>query len=93
MTKTETLHIRVTPELKANVESALRPLGLSTGEAVTIFLHQILLHNGLPFLVQTPSYNKETIAAMEEARAIAEGRTPAKSYRSAEEMIEDILHT
>ena len=44
MPKTETLHIRVTPDLKEDVETTLRPLGLSTGEAVTIFLHQVLLH-------------------------------------------------
>jgi addiction module antitoxin, relB/dinJ family len=92
MPKTETLHIRVTPDLKESVETTLRPLGLSTGEAVTIFLHQVLLHRGLPFPVQTPHYNARTLAAMEEARDIAEGRIPAKSYRSAEEFVEDILH-
>ena len=37
MAKTETLHIRLEPEVKTSVESILRMLGLSASEAVNIF--------------------------------------------------------
>jgi len=49
MEKTETLQIRLAPELKTAVEDTFRSLGLSASEAVNIFFHQVLLHDGLPF--------------------------------------------
>jgi len=51
MAKTETLHIRLEPELKSAVEETFRTLGLSAAEAINIFFHQVLLHDGLPFAV------------------------------------------
>ena len=35
--------------------------------------------------------NAETIEAMREANAIAEGKIPAKSYNSVEELMEDLM--
>ena len=61
MAKTETLHTRLEPEVKTSVESTLRMLGLSASEAVNIFFHQILLHEGLPFAVQKPRFTPETL--------------------------------
>ncbi|MDQ7095029.1 type II toxin-antitoxin system RelB/DinJ family antitoxin [Desulfosporosinus sp. PR] len=90
MAKSETLHIRVDPDVKADVEAMLSTLGLSTTEAVNIFLHQILLVGGLPFEVKYPQYNAETLAAMREARDIATGKIPVKSYNSVAELMEDL---
>lgn len=90
MAKTETLHIRVEATIKAGVEATLKNLGLSTTEAVNIFLHQILLVGGLPFEVKNPQYNAETIAAMQEARDIIAGKVPAKSYSTVAELMEDL---
>jgi DNA-damage-inducible protein J len=90
MAKTETLHIRVNPAIKSGVEATLNTLGLSTTEAINIFLHQIILVGGLPFEVKRPQYNYETLAAMQEARDIASGKIPAKSYNSVAELMEDL---
>ncbi|MHB8076817.1 type II toxin-antitoxin system RelB/DinJ family antitoxin [Desulfosporosinus fructosivorans] len=90
MAKTETLHIRVEAAIKAGVEATLKNLGLSTTEAVNIFLHQVLLVGGLPFEVKNPQYNSETIAAMQEARDIIAGKVPAKSYSTVAELMEDL---
>jgi DNA-damage-inducible protein J len=90
MAKSETLHIRVDPDVKADVEATLSTLGLTTTEAVNIFLHQILLVGGLPFEVKHPQYNSETLAAMREARDIAAGKIPVKSYNSVAELMEDL---
>lgn len=46
MAKSETLHIRVEPGIKSEVEATLKSLGLSTAEAVNIFLHQVVLNGG-----------------------------------------------
>ena len=90
MAKSDTLHIRVDPEIKAGVEATLTPLGLSTTEAVNIFLHQIMLVGGLPFEVKHPRYNDETIAAMQEARDIAAGKIATKNYANTAELMRDL---
>ncbi len=58
MAKTETVRARVEPELKRDAEAVLSELGLSTSEAITLFLRQITLRRGLPFPVHIP--NQET---------------------------------
>jgi uncharacterized protein len=52
--KTGYINTRVTPALKAEAESVLERLGVSTTEAVTMFLSQIVLQQGLPFKVRIP---------------------------------------
>jgi DNA-damage-inducible protein J len=37
-----------------------------------------------------PMYNQETLAAMQEARDIADGKIKSKSYSSLQEMINEI---
>ena len=41
--KTSTIHLRVEPTIKADVEKLLNRLGLSTTDAINIFLNQIVL--------------------------------------------------
>ncbi len=88
--KTDTLHIRVEPEVKKNAENTLNKLGLSTTEAINIFLHQVILTGGLPFDVILPRYNTETEIAMQEARDIASGKVSTKGYASAKELFEEL---
>ena len=87
MAKTDTLHIRVEPDVKANVESTLSLLGLSTTEAINIFLRQVVLTGGLPFEIKLPRPNAETLAALEEARAIS--RT-GKGYASVDDLMMEL---
>ena len=89
MAKTETLHVRIDPDTKRSTDEILSVLGLSTAEAVNIFLHQIVLRGGLPFQIMLPTPNDET--AMREARDIASGKIPAKSYNSVKELMEDLM--
>ena len=91
MAKTETLHVRVDPDTKRSTDEILSVLGLSTAEAVNIFLHQIVLCGGLPFKITLPTPNDEMLAAMREARDIASGKIPASSYRSVKELMEDLM--
>ena len=78
MNKSDTLHIRVEPDVKANVEKTLDQLGLSTTEAINIFLKQILLTGGLPFEIKIPRYNAETEKAMKESDDIIKGKIESK---------------
>jgi DNA-damage-inducible protein J len=49
MAKQTVVRARVEPELKANVERVLDQLGLSTSQAITLFLKQIELRQGAAF--------------------------------------------
>ncbi|WNX84747.1 type II toxin-antitoxin system RelB/DinJ family antitoxin [Agathobaculum sp. NTUH-O15-33] len=90
MPKSETLHIRIDPEIKTSVDATLKPLGLSTTEAINIFLHQVVLNGGLPFAIRMPEPNMETIAAMKEAQDISSGRIKTKAYHSVKQLMEDL---
>lgn len=52
MTKTATITTRISPELKNNAEQVLKRLGMTTTQAINMFLKQVELHQGLPFDVQ-----------------------------------------
>lgn len=67
MGKTETVRARVEPELKRDAEVVLRKIGLTSSEAITLFLTQVKLTNGLPFPLNVP--NRQTRQAIRQARA------------------------
>ena len=54
MPKTTSVYTRVEPELKEQVEQVLLKLGLPMASAISLFLHQIVIHNGLPFDLKLP---------------------------------------
>lgn len=86
MSKTATINMRVSPEVKADAESIFSSLGMTLTEAINVFLHKSIMEGGLPFEVRQPRYNAETEAAIREARGIMSGKVPAERYDSAEAM-------
>jgi DNA-damage-inducible protein J len=63
--KTAMITTRVDPDLKADAEKVLNTLGISTTEAINLFLSQVRLRRGLPFDVKIP--NKTTRKAIKDA--------------------------
>ena len=53
--------------------------------AVNLFLHQCLLHGGLPFSVELPRFSQSTLDAMAEAKRISHDPT-VPSYDSMDEL-------
>ena len=90
MARTANINVRTEPETKSGAEQLFASFGISVADAVNIFLHQSLMVGGLPFEVRQPRFNHETEAAMDEAREIAAGKRPAKTYPSARAMMENI---
>jgi DNA-damage-inducible protein J len=82
--KTEMIHARLDPKLKKSTERIFTELGISTTEAIRLFLKQVELHHGLPFPISIP--NAETVAAMMESNDPA----ALKRYRSFRELREQI---
>lgn len=90
MAKTANLNIRIDPEIKSGAENLFASFGITITDAINIFLHQSLMEGGLPFEVRQPRYNAETEAAVQEARQIIAGQSPAKRYSSAKELFEEL---
>ena len=65
MVKTDTIHMRISPKVKSEADSILSQLGMTTADAINIFLNQVILHGGLPFEVRLPSANAKTLAHIE----------------------------
>lgn len=81
--------IRIDKDVKSEASELLNSLGLDMSTAVNIFLHQLIIHNGLPFNVSAPHYKQEVIDAANEARRIS--RDPnVKHYSSFAEAMEDL---
>lgn len=53
MSKTVQINIRIDSDLKLEVESILKKLGLTHSQAINIFYHQVLINKGLPFELKT----------------------------------------
>jgi DNA-damage-inducible protein J len=66
MTLDATVRARVDGQLKQEVEEILSQIGLSTSQAITLFLKRIKYEKGIPFELKVP--NAETVKAMEEAK-------------------------
>ena len=69
--KISVIQTRVDPDLRVKTDAILTKLGLSTSDAIRIFLEQVILHRGLPFevkllppstnsVLEAPSWDEET---------------------------------
>lgn len=90
MSKTDTINIRIEPELKKEVEETLNDLGMNIADAVTIFLKQVVLTESIPFDIKKPKYNKETIEAIKEALEMIKNPENYKSFNTVDELIEEL---
>ena len=63
---------RVSPELKEDAAVVFKAMGMSTAEAIRIFLQQTVNSGRLPFQPTTKIPNAETLAAFRETE---EGKT------------------
>ncbi len=86
MAKTASINMRIDPELKEKVENLFSELGLSTSEAIKIFLHQSLLQGGLPFDVK--NYHKTNYFAElhQSIEQLEQGKIVIKTIDELEEM-------
>ena len=86
MAKSDVIHMRIEPEVKSGAEAILRRLGMSTTDAIGIFLNQVILRGGLPFEVKLPVPNEITLRAMHDA----ENDINLHKFDTAEEMFKPI---
>ena len=65
MAKTAIIQTRVDPEIKNNAQKILKKLNISMSEAISMYLSQITLHNGIPFEIKIP--NEITAKALKDS--------------------------
>ena len=82
--KSALIQTRVEPDLKAEVERILREIGISTSEAITIFLNRVKLENGIPFELKLP--NAKSLEAIKD---IEDGNV--ETFKSAKDMFESMM--
>lgn len=90
MAKTDTLNIRIEPELKKEAEKTLDDLGMNIADAVTIFLKQVVLTESIPFNIKKTKYNEETLEAIKEALEMIKHPENYKSFNSVDELMEEL---
>ena len=61
-----TVRARIDSNLKNEVETIFHELGLTTSQAITLFLKKVKIEKGIPFELKIP--NETTIKAMNEAK-------------------------
>jgi addiction module RelB/DinJ family antitoxin len=92
------MHIRVNPEIKANVEPILAAIGLSFSDVFNLTLNQIYLKRRIPFELSaiqltengyTSEFETNVLADAEEMYAAVANGT-AKLYKNAEELFTDM---
>ena len=88
MAKTSSMHIRVEPEVKEEVEKILNTLGMTATEAINIYLKQIILNSGIPFEIKMPQFSDEMLQAVKEADEIMKNPENYPSYDSVDELME-----
>jgi DNA-damage-inducible protein J len=80
--KTTTVRARIEPKLKEDAEQILGKVGLTTSDAIRLFLEQVRLHRGIPFPLTIPT--EKTIQALAEVRSNKE----IKAYDNVDEMFD-----
>jgi len=65
MIKTSAVTVRLDPKLKSDAQAVFDELGITTTQAISLFLKQVSLRKGLPFPVEIP--NAQTLQAMDDA--------------------------
>jgi DNA-damage-inducible protein J len=86
MSKRASINMRIDPELKEKVEKLFRELGLSTTDAINIFLHQALLQGGLPFEVKNYKKGNYFADLHESIEQLEQGKVVIKTIDELEEM-------
>ena len=87
MAKTSIINIRTEAETKKQIENLFLKFGISVSDAVNIFFHQSLMNGGLPFKMELPKPNAETIASMED---VNNNLNMSRTFDNVDELMKDL---
>ncbi len=93
-TKTEYIRARIEPDLKARTEHIFSELGMTTSDAIVLFLKQVSLKRGIPFELSVPQERLETKSAVSSkgVKTADQIRARLKSIYGAKSVKGDAIH-
>ena len=72
MARTSNVFARVEPEIKEQAEQVLEQLGIPMSNAVSMFLRQVVLQQGIPFEMKLPKEKPVAFGALTKEQRDAE---------------------
>ncbi len=81
MAKTETVHTRVTHEIKTQADAIFNKLGLTTSQAIMLFLTASVNNNGLPFELSVPQDYEDSDLIFASSIATVDGVEPSDKVK------------
>ena len=81
MSKTDTINVRIEPEIKKQAEEILAKLGIPVSTAINMYYRQIVEKNGIPMEVKLTRPNLPVVEDMSEEDLLEELE---KGYRDIE---------
>lgn len=86
---TEILEIPIDSNLKKQADEFFGQFGITTKDAVSIFIHQSFIEGRIPFPIQSRDFNEETLEAIAESEMLLRDKN-AKRYSSFAELWEEV---
>ena len=83
--------ITIDAETKKKAQELLSDFGMDLSTAVNVFLKQMVYEGAFPFAITRETPNAATAAAIKEVSEMKSHPERYKSYKSVDEMMEDIL--
>jgi DNA-damage-inducible protein J len=84
MARTQTVTARVDSSVKSEAEKVFLALGLTTPQAIKLFLTQVKLNRGIPFDLTVP--NRTTLKAVRDADA----KRNSKTFKTTKALFKDL---
>jgi len=84
MSRTATIQARIDPNVKNEAQKIFKTLNISMSEAISIYLTQVTLHQGIPFEVKIPN------ALTAETLRKADAGEDLKTVHSVDELFEEL---
>jgi len=85
MAKSATISLRIDDGLKRESEDILRQLGLSTSEAIKMFLSAVRNRKGIPFNVQLPAADVALVSKTSPRQSVLSLRGQYRKLTSSDE--------
>ena len=84
-------HITIDSDLKESAQRLFSDLGMDLSTAITLFLKQAVLNQGIPFEIKKETPNEITVNALNEYYEIKEHPEEYKRYSSFKEAVGEVL--
>ena len=85
------INIRIDETIKNNAEKVFAKIGLTPTAAITLFYHQVIRTNSIPFELKAEFPNQTTLAALKELEEMEKNPEKGKTFSNADELMEDLL--